>query len=103
MSLTVFLHVLTAWGDVLFHLLGGSPGLLFHLYSWIYFWLFYQGWLAAPLTYLLLCLVVLLVRGTPILAGGIGVARLVVGAVFVVVFVFGQFLCQCALLVTRLG
>ena len=40
------------------------------------------GWLAAPLTHLLLCLWPVF-RGTPILAGGIGVARVVVGAVFV--------------------
>ena len=43
---------------------------------------FYLGWLAAPLTHLLLCFVVCFSRGTPILAGGIGVARAVVGAVF---------------------
>ena len=36
----------------------------------------FQGWLAAPLTYLLPCVVGLFNRGTPILAGGICVARL---------------------------
>ena len=41
------------------------------------------GWLAAPLTHSLLDCVVCLSRGTPILAGGIGVARVVAGAVFV--------------------
>ena len=41
---------------------------------------FTLGWLAAPLIYVLHpCCRVL--RGTPILAGGIGVARVVVGAV----------------------
>ena len=44
-------------------------------------------------------------RGTPILARGIGVARLWWFGFFVFVFGFvhGQLLCQCALLVTRLG
>ena len=57
-------------------------------YSWIFFSDFDLGWLAAPLTLLLLDLCVLLFRGTAILAGGIGVARVLVGAVFVV-FVCG--------------
>ena len=52
------------------------------LYSWTIFSDFDLVWLAAPLTHLLLGLCGLLFRGTPILAGGIGVARVVVGAVF---------------------
>ena len=51
----------------------------------LFVWLFLEGWLAAPLTSLLPWLVFLCVRGTPILAGGIGVARVVVGAFFVFV------------------
>ena len=54
-----------------------------------FLWLFTQGWLAAPLT--LTCpLVFSCARGTPILAGGIGVARFVAGSVFCVVCLLGQ-------------
>ena len=49
-----------------------------------YFGVFILGWLAAPLTHLLFGFVVQFFRGTPILAGGIGVARVVVGLVFAV-------------------
>ena len=43
-------------------------------------------------------------RGTPILAGGIGIARFWwFGLVLVFVLFLGQFLSQCALLFTRLG
>ena len=59
------------------------------LYSWTFYRLFYLGWLAAPLT--LFCSGVGFVcRETPILAGGIGVARVVVGAVLFFVFVLEQ-------------
>ena len=62
----------------------------FDLYSWTVFTGFLDlGWLAAPLTHLLFCLW-LCFRGTPILAGGIGVARVVVGAFFAVCFGFEQ-------------
>ena len=65
-------------------------------------WLFSQGWLAAPLT-LTCSFVFSCARGTPILAGGIGVARLVAGAVFCFVAVcMGKFL-SVLWLVTRLG
>ena len=71
---------LTAWG-VFLHLFDGSTGLLFGLYSRrVFIWLNIQGWLAAPL--ILTCsLVLFCARETPILAGGIGVARCVAGAV----------------------
>ena len=63
-------------------ILTGCVPSAFELYSWtIFFGISFLGWLAAPLTHLLFCLW-LVVRGTPILAGGIGVARVVVGAVF---------------------
>ena len=54
----------------------------FDVYSWIFLSAFHLGWLAAPLIHLLLVFCSFsLFRGTPILAGGIGVARAVVGAV----------------------
>ena len=53
-----------------------------------YVGVFILGWLAAPLTHLLLGFVVRFFRGTPILAGAIGVARVVVGVVFVAGFRF---------------
>ena len=45
----------------------------------------YSGLACRPADILIALLVFPCVRGTPILAGGIGVARLVVGAVFVFV------------------
>ena len=52
---------------------------LFELYSWTVLFAEYLGWLAAPL--ILTCRFGFsVVRGTPILAGGIGVARFVAGA-----------------------
>ena len=73
------------------------------LYSWAIFSDFDLGWLAAPLTLLLLELFVLLFRGTPILAGGIGVARVVVGAVLFLLFAVSSSIESVNLLVTRLG
>ena len=80
---------LTAWGDVSF-----LTFLVFcHDFSLTctdgpFYVAFYLGWLAAPLTHLLLGFVVALSRGTPILAGGIGVARFVVGFVLLFVLCF---------------
>ena len=54
---------------------------------------FTLGWLAAPLIHVLHP-VVHVSRGTPILAGGIGVARVVVGAVLFP-FDCGAIVCQC--------
>ena len=49
---------------------------LFGLYSWQFLSAFlFLGWLAAPLTHLLFWFLALFSRETPILAGGIGVAR----------------------------
>ena len=81
---------------------GGSPGLVLtcrvgHTLG------FLQGWLAAPLTCLLPLLVFLCIRGTPILAGVIGVARLVVGLFLFILFWLLGHICVSALLVTRLG
>ena len=60
----------------------------FDVYSWTFSSASHLGWLAAPLISLLLDFCGFsLFRGTPILAGGIGVARAVVGAVLL--FVFG--------------
>ena len=42
---------LTAWGDVLFHSLGGSPRFLIGLYSLTRISAFLQGYIAAPLTF----------------------------------------------------
>ena len=63
---------------------------------------FFQDSLAAPLT--LTCpMLISCARGTPILAGRIGVARWVAGAVFLLLFLsFGMFW-LVLLLVTRLG
>ena len=64
------------------------------MYSWTVLSAFCLGWLAAPLTYLLF-LFGFVSRETPILAGGIGVARAVVWAVFAVCFGFGTIMSQC--------
>ena len=82
--------LLTAWGVFLLFLVVQLDR-FFTCTDGHLFWLFTQGWLAAPLT--LTCpMVFSCARGTPILAGGIGVARLVAGVVFcfVVVCLFGQ-------------
>ena len=64
----------------------------------------FLGWLAAPLTYLLPSLAVPCAEGLQSWLGGFGVARFGgLGFLLLFVFVFGQFLGQCALLVTRLG
>ena len=76
---------LTAWGDVFF-----LTFLVFYRTDGQFYFAFSLGWLAAPLTHLLLGFVVALFRRTPILAGGIGIARLVVGFVFCLFWVFGQ-------------
>ena len=64
------------------------------MYSWTVLSAFCLGWLAAPLTYLLF-LFGFVSRETPILAGGIGVARAVVGAFLLFVFGIGTIMSQC--------
>ena len=86
-----------------FAVLGILRGFHFDMYRWTYILAFYLGWLAAPLTHLLFGFVVAFFRGTQILAGGIGVARVVVGSVFLVGFRFRANLSHRFLLVTRLG
>ena len=66
-------------------------------------WLFFEGWLAAPLTSLLPWLVCLVSEGLQSWLGGLASLVWWLG-LFLFLLVFdGQFLCQCALLVTRLG
>ena len=79
---------------VLFSFLGILPGFHFDLYRWTFILAFYLGWLAAPLTHLLFGFVVAFFRGTPILAGGIGVARVVVGFVLLFGLCFWAILSQ---------
>ena len=67
---------------------GALARMLIDFYSWTVFIGLFSGWLAALLTHLLFGLWPFLLRETPILAGGIGVARVVVGAVFGVGFWF---------------
>ena len=81
---------------VLFATLGIVPGFFIDMYKRHLFWLFI--W-----THILFGFVVAFFRGTPILAGGIGVARAVVGSVFVFGFRFRANVSQRYLLVTRLG
>ena len=64
------------------------------VYSWTVLLAFYVGWLAAPLTHLFF-LGGFVARETPILAGGIGVARAVVGAFLLFVFGDGTIMSQC--------
>ena len=52
---------------------------------------FLSGLACRPADSIIVLVCRLFSRGTPILAGGIGVARVVVGAVFVFVFGFEQF------------
>ena len=60
--------------------------MLFDLYSWtVFIGFLFLGWLAASDSFIVLVLT-LFSRETPILAGGIGVARAVVGAVFACLF-----------------
>ena len=66
---------LTAWGDALLYSLGGSPGLLFVLYSLALFLDIYLGLACRPADFVLPICLWSPFRGTPILAGGIGVAR----------------------------
>ena len=67
-----------------FSSLDGSTGSLLAFTERQFYLAYIQGWLAAPL--ILICsLVFSCARVTPILAGGIGVARVVAGAFFVVV------------------
>ena len=74
------------------------------MYSRTFLLVFYLGWLAAPLIQFLIDFVVSLLRGTPILAEGIGVARAVVGAVaWCLFFGFSSNCESVSLLVTRLG
>ena len=100
-----FCTFLTAWGDVfVVTVTGGSPVGQSFCTAGYSFWTLFQGWLAAPLTLSIALVCWRFFRGTPILAGGIGVARLVFpGFVVFFVLVLGQLLCQCYLLVTRLG
>ena len=74
------------------------------MYSWTFSSASHLGWLAAPLISLLLDFCGFsLFRGTPILAGGIGVARAVVGAVAWCWFSVSSNCESVNLLVTRLG
>ena len=56
---------------------------------------FYSGLACRPTDSFIVLVVALFSRETPILAGGIGVARAVVGAVFAVCFWFGAIVSQC--------
>ena len=56
---------------------------------------FLSGLACRPTDSIIVRVVGLFFRGTPILAGGIGVARAVVGAVFVFGFRFLAILSQC--------
>ena len=97
---TPFCTFLTAWGDASFLLLGILPGLLFDLYSWKTSMTFLFGLACRPADlYIALVSVVALFRGTPILAGGIGVARFVVWVGFLFVcFVVSATISQCVCL-----
>ena len=66
-------------------------------------WLLFQGWLAAPLTYLLPFFVLSFDPRDSNPGWGDCRRSLVVVGAFAVVLVSGQFLSQCDLLVTRLG
>ena len=57
---------------------------------------FYSGLACRPTDSFIVLVVALFSRETPILAGGIGVARAVVGAVFAVCFWFGVIVRQCS-------
>ena len=84
-------RILTAWGECSFSYSSGTlPGCFLTCTVGQFLSAFYLGWLAAPLTHLLFGLWPCF-RETPILAGGIGVARVVVGAVLVSDFGFEQF------------
>ena len=61
---------LTAWGDALFNS-GGSPGLLFVLYSLAHFVDIYLGLACRPADIVLPIWLWSPFRGTPILAGGL--------------------------------
>ena len=58
--------------------------------------LFHLGLACRPTDSFIVRFVALFPRETPILAGGIGVARVVVGAVFAVCFLFGAIVSQCS-------
>ena len=58
-------------------------------------WRFILGLACRPTDSLIVLVLALFSRETPILAGGIGVARSVVGAVFAVCFWFGAIVSQC--------
>ena len=57
-----------------------SARVIYDPYNWTLLSAFYLGWLAAPLTHLLLDFVVCFLEGRQSWLGGIGVARAVVGA-----------------------
>ena len=73
------------------------------MYSWTVFIGFLSGLACRPTDSFIVLVLALLSRETPILAGGIGVARAVVGAVFAVCFRFWSN-CESVLLTAkRLG
>ena len=84
-SLYVFVSVfLTAWGDAFCLLLGLRHGYMICTVGTIY------RLACRPTDSLIVLVVALFFRETPILAGGIGVARAMVGAVLAVCFVLEQ-------------
>ena len=94
------MHVFDRLGMFFFHFLVFCQDFTLTCTVGHLFWLFI--WAGLP-PHLLFGLLVAFFRGTPILAGGIGVARVVVGSVFVFGFRFRANVSQRYLLVTRLG
>ena len=68
-----------------------------------FFRLFYFGLACRPTDSFIVLVLALFFRETPILAGGIGVARVVVGAVFCCLFSVGSNCESVLLTATRLG
>ena len=82
---------LTAWDDALLYSPGGSPALLFVLHSLAFFVDIYLGLACRPADIVLPICLWSRFRGTPILAGGIGVARFLwCGFVLFVLFLLGN-------------
>ena len=79
----IFARFLTAGGECsVLILLWYLARVLFDLYSWTVFIGFLYVLACRPTDSFIVRFFGLVLRGTPILAGGIGVARVVVGAVF---------------------
>ena len=77
----MFLVILTAWSDFSLFFPLVPARMIFDLYSWTVFVGFLFGLACRPADSSIALFSGLFSRGTPILAGGIGIARAVVGAV----------------------